>query len=128
MDLNETILQYLKVFLSWPVIILVIVLIFRRELGKLPGRIEQVVLGKDNRIIFGPAKAKKIAKKLDTIANKPTISKKQQEQLQKDLDSIFELGVAVGLDHQGKSFTDISNVELIKDEQGNITGLQYNEK
>jgi hypothetical protein len=128
MRLYEIVLNYLKVFLSWPVIVLAIVLIFRRELSKLPGRMEQIVLGKDNRIIFGPAKAKKIAKKLDTIANKPTISKKQQEQLQKDLDSIFELGVAVGLDHQGRPFTDISNVELIKDEQGNITGLQYNER
>jgi hypothetical protein len=128
MSLNETILEYLKIFLSWPVIVLVIVLIFRRELSKLPGRLEQVVVGKDNRIIFGPAKAKKIAKKLDAIANKPTISKRQQGQLQKDIDSVFELGVAVGLDHQGKPFTDISNVELIKDEKGNITGLQYSEK
>jgi hypothetical protein len=128
MDLNETILEYLKIFLSWPVIVLVIVLIFRRELSKLPGRLEQVIVGKDNRIIFGPAKAKKIAKKLDAIANKPTISKRQQGQLQKDIDSVFELGVAVGLDHQGKPFTDISNVELIKDEKGNITGLQYSEK
>jgi hypothetical protein len=128
MQWYEIVLSYLKVLLSLPVIILVIVLIFRRELGKLPGRMEQIVFGKDNRIIFGPAKAKKIAKKLDTIANKPTISKKQQTQLQKDLDSVFELGVAVGLDHQGKPFTDISNVQLIKDEKGNITGLQYNEK
>jgi hypothetical protein len=128
MSLNETILEYLKIFLSWPVIVLVIVLIFRRELSKLPGRLEQVIVGKDNRIIFGPAKAKKIAKKLDAIANKPTISKRQQGQLQKDIDSVFELGVAVGLDHQGKPFTDISNVELIKDEKGNITGLQYSEK
>jgi hypothetical protein len=128
MQWYQIVLEYLKVLLSWPVIILVIVLIFRRELGKLPGRIEQVVVGKDNRIIFGPAKAKKIAQKLDTVANKPTISKKQQAQLQKDIDSIFELGVAVGLDHQGKPFTDISNVELIKDEKGQITGLQYTEK
>jgi hypothetical protein len=128
MSVNETIVEYLKVFLSWPVIILVIVLIFKRELSKLPGRMEQIVFGKDNRIIFGPAKAKKIAKKLDTVVNKPSISKRQQEQLQKDIDSVFELGVAVGLDHQGRPFTDISNVELIKDGQGNITGLQYSEK
>jgi hypothetical protein len=124
----EIVLDYLKVFLSWPVIALAIVLIFRRELGKLPGRLEQVIFGRDNKIVFGPERARKITKSLDNAASKPTISKRQQEQLQKDIDDIFELGVAVGLDQKGKPFTDISNVQLIKDEKGNITGLQYNER
>jgi hypothetical protein len=128
MQWYEIVLDYLKVFLSWPVVALVIVLIFRRELGKLPGRLEQVAWGKDSRIIFGREKSKKITKQLDKAAKKPTISKRQQEQLQKDIDNIFELGVAVGLNEKGKSVPDISNVELIKDEKGSVTGLQYSER
>jgi hypothetical protein len=128
MDVNQTIVEYLKVLLSWPVVVLIIILIFRRELGKLPGRLDQVVLGKNNRIIFSHVKSKKITKSLDLAASQPRSSKKQQEQLQKDIDSVFEMGVAIGLDQKGKPFSDITNVELIKDEKGNVTGLQYNER
>lgn len=124
----QVVLDYLRVFLSWPVIGLVIALMFRDELLKLPSRIDQVVWGRDNKIIFGNERSKKITHKLGTVAKQPSISKKRQEQLQKDIDNIFELGVAVGLDHRGKAITEISNVHLLKDQKGNVTGLQYNEQ
>ena len=128
MQWYQIVLEYLKVFLSWPVIALLIVLIFRRELSRLPGRLEQIIWGKDNKIIFGSERSKKITKSLDKAAKKPTISKRQQEQLQKDVDEIFKLGVAVGLDEKGAPLTDISNVQLIKDDRGQVTGLQYTER
>jgi hypothetical protein len=128
MQWYQIVLEYLKVLLSWPVIALVIVLIFRRELAKLPGRLEQVVWGKDSRIIFGSARSKKITRQLDKAAKKPSISKRQQEQLQQDIDEVFKLGVAVGLDEKGKPLTDISNVQLIKDDKGSVAGLQYTER
>src|SRR4051812_47607072 len=120
MQWYQIVLEYLKVLLSWPVIALVIVLIFRRELAKLPGRLEQVVWGKDSRIIFGSARSKKITRQLDKAAKKSSISKRQQEQLQQDIDEVFKLGVAVGLDEKGKPLTDISNVQLIKDDKGSV--------
>jgi hypothetical protein len=125
MQWYQIILEYLKVLLSWPVIVLVIALIFRNELSKLPGRLEQVVWGKDSRIIFGRENARKITKQLDKAAHKPAMSKRQQEQLQKDIDSVFELGVATGLSSKGQQFNSMANVQLIKDDTGNVTGLQY---
>lgn len=128
MEWYDIVLSYLKVILSWPVIVLIIALAFRKELQKLPARLDQVILGKDQRIIFSRARSKKITASLDEVAKKPKVSKRQQEQLQSDIDSIFELGVAVGLSRKGEPVTDTTNVQLIKDENGNITGLQYNER
>jgi hypothetical protein len=128
MQWYQIVLEYLKVILSWPVIALVIALLFRKELSKLPGRLEQVVWGKDSRIIFGRENARKITKQLDKAAHNPAMSKRRQEQLQKDIDSVFELGVATGLASKGQQFNDMENVQLIKDDHGNVTGLQYIER
>lgn len=129
MQWYTVVLAYLKVILSWPVMAFAIALLFRKELQRLPGRLEQVVWGRHSkRLIFSQEQSRRISRNLDKAFRKPSISKKQQGQLQKDIDNVFELGVAVGLANQGQAFGNIGNVQLIKDQKGDVTGLQYNEK
>jgi hypothetical protein len=124
----EVILDYLRVALSWPVMALAIAFIFRNELRRLPGRLEQVVWDKNTkRLIFTPEQSRKINRDLSRIIKKPQSARRRKAEIQKDMDKVFELGVALGLASQGQNFTNISNVRLLKDDEGNVTGLQYDE-
>lgn len=49
------------------------------------------------------------------------------ELVQKDIDTVFEMGFNLGKDYQGRYRGNIFDVMLLKDANGKITGIQYNE-